>query len=142
LEGDEPFISLNVDILTNLDLGKLIAYHQQHRPLITMGVTNRKSSRVLLFDEGNRLCGWKNVQTGEEKISIPKPHLIERAYSCVVVYEPKIFSLIQQQGKFSIIAAYLDLAAANSIIGLDHSGDKLVDVGKPESVAIAEALFQ
>ena len=142
LEGDEPFISLNVDILTNLDLGKMIAYHQKHRPLITMGVTNRKSSRVLLFDEGNRLCGWKNVQTGEEKISIPKPHLIERAYSCVVVYEPKIFSLIQQQGKFSIIAAYLDLAAANSIIGLDHSGDKLVDVGKPESVAIAEALFQ
>ena len=142
LEGDEPFISLNVDILTNLDLGKLIAYHQQHRPLITMGVTNRKSSRVLLFDEGNRLCGWKNVQTGEEKISIPKPHLIERAYSCVVVYEPAIFSLIQQQGKFSIIAAYLDLAAANSIIGLDHSGDKLVDVGKPESVVIAEALFQ
>lgn len=142
LEGDEPFISLNVDILTNLDLGKLIAYHQQHRPLITMGVTNRKSSRVLLFDEGNRLCGWKNVQTGEEKISIPKPHLIERAYSCVVVYEPKIFSLIQQQEKFSIIAAYLDLAAANSIIGLDHSGDKLVDVGKPESVAIAEALFE
>ena len=142
LEGDEPFISLNVDILTNLDLGKLIAFHRQHRPLITMGVTNRKSSRVLLFDEGNRLCGWKNVQTGEEKISIPKPHFIERAYSCVVVYEPKIFSLIKQQGNFSIIAAYLDLAAANSIIGLDHSGDKLVDVGKPESVAIAEALFQ
>jgi NDP-sugar pyrophosphorylase family protein len=142
LEGDEPFISLNVDILTNLDLGKLIAYHQQHRPLITMGVTNRKSSRVLLFDEGNRLCGWKNAQTGEEKISIPKPNLIERAYSCVVVYEPKIFSLIQQQGKFSIIAAYLDLAAANSIIGFDHSGDKLVDVGKSESVVIAEALFE
>ena len=142
LEGDEPFISLNVDILTNLDLGKLIAYHQQHRPLITMGVTNRKSSRVLLFDEENRLCGWKNAQTGEEIISIPKPNLIERAYSCVVVYEPKIFSLIQQQGKFSIIAAYLDLAAANSIIGIDHSGDKLVDVGKPESVPIAEALFQ
>ena len=142
LEGDEPFISLNVDILTNLDLGKLIAYHQQHRPLITMGVTNRKSSRVLLFDEENRLCGWKNAQTGEEIISIPKPNLIERAYSCVVVYEPKIFSLIQQQGKFSIIAAYLDLAAANSIIGFDHSGDKLVDVGKPESVVIAEALFE
>jgi len=142
LEGDEPFISLNVDILTNLDLGKLIAYHQQHRPLITMGVTNRKSSRVLLLDEGNRLCGWKNLQTGEEIISIPKLHLIERAYSCVVVYEPKIFSLIQQQGKFSIIAAYLDLAAANPIIGFDHSGDKLVDVGKPETVPIAEALFQ
>ena len=75
LEGDEPFISLNVDILTNMNLGKLIAFHQQHQPLITMGITSRKSSRVLLFDESNRLCGWKNQQTGEEKISIAKLNL-------------------------------------------------------------------
>lgn len=142
LEGDEPFISLNVDILTNLDIGKLIAFHRQHQPLVSMGVTIRKSSRVLLMDEGNRLCGWKNLQTGEEKISIQKPGLIEKAYSCVVVYEPAIFPLIRQKGKFSIIAAYLDLAAAHPILGFDHSGDKLVDVGKPESVALAEALFE
>lgn len=142
LEGDEPFISLNVDILINMDLGKLIAFHQQHQPLITMGITSRKSSRVLLFDESNRLCGWKNQQTGEEKISIPKLNLFPMAYSCVVVYDPSLFSLIKQQGKFSIIDAYLDLAATYTILGYDHSGDHLVDVGKPESVAVAEALFK
>lgn len=142
LEGEEPFISLNVDILTNMDLGKLIAYHEQHQPLITMGITSRNSSRVLLFDETNRLCGWKNQQTGEEKISIQKLNLIPMAYSCVVVYEPKIFSLIRQEGKFSIIDAYLDLAADHTILGYDHSGDHLVDVGKLESVAVAEALFK
>ena len=142
LEGEEPFISLNVDILTNMDLGKLIAYHQQHQSLITMGITSRNSSRVLLFDETNRLCGWKNQQTGEEKISIQKLNLIAKAYSCVVVYEPKIFSLIKQEGKFSIIDAYLDLAADHTILGYDHSGDHLVDVGKTESVAVAEALFK
>jgi len=142
LEGEEPFISLNVDILTNMDLGKLIAYHQQYQPLITMGITSRNSSRVLLFDETNRLCGWKNQQTGEEKISIQKMNLIPKAYSCVVVYNPTIFSLIKQQGKFSIIDAYLDLAADHTILGYDHSGDHLVDVGKPESVAVAEALFK
>jgi len=142
LEGEEPFISLNVDILTNMDLGKLIAYHQQHQSLITMGITSRNSSRVLLFDETNRLCGWKNQQTGEEKIAIQKLNLIAKAYSCVVVYEPKIFSLIKQEGKFSIIDAYLDLAADHTILGYDHSGDHLVDVGKPESVAVAEALFK
>jgi len=142
LEGEEPFISLNVDILTNMDLGKLIAYHQQQQPLITMGITSRNSSRVLLFDEANRLCGWKNQQTGEEKISIQKLNLVAKAYSCVVVYEPKIFSLIKQEGKFSIIDAYLDLAADHTILGYDHSGDHLVDVGKTESVAVAEALFK
>ena len=141
LDGDKPFISLNVDILTNLNLNKLMAFHQQHKPLVTFGVTNRKSSRVLLFDENNRLCGWKNLQTGETKIAIDKPNLKEMAYSCVVIYEPEIFSLIKQEGKFSIMDSYLDLAAEHVILGYDHSGDKLVDVGKPESVAIAEKLF-
>jgi N-acetyl-alpha-D-muramate 1-phosphate uridylyltransferase len=141
LNGDQPFISLNVDILTNLDLNKLMAFHQQHKPLVTFGITNRKSSRVLLFDEASRLCGWKNVQTGEEKISIDKPKLKAMAYSCVVIYEPQIFSLIQQQGKFSIMDSYLDLAANNVILGYDHSGDNLVDVGRPESVAVAEKSF-
>ena len=141
LDGDKPFISLNVDILTNLNLNKLMAFHQQHKPLVTFGVTNRKSSRVLLFDEDSRLCGWKNLQTGETKIAIDKPNLKEMAYSCVVIYEPEIFSLIKQEGKFSIMDSYLDLAAGHVILGYDHSGDKLVDVGKPESVAIAEKLF-
>ena len=142
LENGQPFFSLNVDILTNLDLNKLMAFHQQHKPLVTFGVTNRKSSRVLLFDTDNRLCGWKNLQTGEEKISINKPNLIQKAYSCVVIYEPEIFSLIKQKGKFSIMDSYLDLAAEHVILGYDHSGDNLVDVGKPESVAVAEKIFQ
>jgi N-acetyl-alpha-D-muramate 1-phosphate uridylyltransferase len=141
LDDNKPFISLNVDILTNLDLSKLIAYHNQHKPLVTFGITDRKSSRVLLFDEDNRLCGWKNLQTGETKISIDKPNLKEMAYSCVVIYEPKIFPLIKQTGKFSIMDSYLDLADEHIILGYDHSGDKLVDVGKPESVAMAEKLF-
>lgn len=141
LDGGQPFLSLNVDILTNLDLNKLMAFHHEHKPLVTFGVTNRKSSRVLLFDNDNRLCGWKNVHTGETKISIDKPGLIEKAYSCVVIYEPKIFDLVRQKGKFSIMDTYLDLAAEHVILGYDHSGDNLVDVGKPESVAVAEALF-
>ena len=141
LNNGKPFFSLNVDILTNLDLNKLMAFHQQHKPLVSFGVTNRKSSRVLLFDNDNRLCGWKNIQTGETKIAIDKPSLVEKAYSCVVIYEPQIFSVIRQTGKFSIMDSYLDLAAEHVILGYDHSGDHLVDVGKPESIAIAEKLF-
>jgi N-acetyl-alpha-D-muramate 1-phosphate uridylyltransferase len=141
LDGDKPFLSLNVDILTNVDLNKLMAYHLQHKPLVTFGVTNRTSNRVLLFDENNRLQGWKNKTTGETKGNTTQAGLVEKAYSCVVIYEPKIFNLIKQQGKFSIMDTYLDLAAEHIILGYDHSGDKLVDVGKPESVAIAEAQF-
>ena len=140
--GDkEPFVTINVDILTDLDLNKLISFHQQHKSLISFGITNRKTSRYFLFDENNRLCGWRNTKTGEEKISIHKPNLVEKAYSCVVVFDPQVFSLIPFTGKFSLVDVYLALAADHLILGYDHTGDKLVDVGKPESITIAESLF-
>lgn len=141
LEGNEPFITLNVDILTDLDLNKLITFHKLHKPLVSFAVTNRKTSRYFLFDENNRLCGWRNTKTGEERISIAKPGLIEKAYSCVVVFEPEVFSLMRHSGKFSLVETYLDLASSHTILGYEHSNDKLVDVGKPESVAVAEKYF-
>lgn len=141
LEGKEPFITLNVDILTDLNLDALLAFHYHHHPLVSFAVTGRETSRYLLFDNDDRLCGWRNVKTNEEKISISKQGLQQKAYSCVVVFEPNIFDLIRQKGKFSLTATYLDLAAEQLILGYDHTGDKLVDVGKPESVAIAESLF-
>ncbi len=149
LEGNEPFLTLNADILTDLNIDKLLTFHQQHKALISFGVTNRKTSRNFLFDENNRLCGWRNNTTGAERgpfLSFPKgegmnKNLTAKAYSCVVVFEPKIFSLIRQTGKFSLVDVYLDLAAEHLILGYDHSYDRLVDVGKPESVAVAEAMF-
>ena len=141
LDGDEPFVTVNADILTDLNLKRLIDYHKDYKPLVSFGVTNRKTSRYFLFDEYDRLCGWRNKKTEEEIIAIPKNKLIERAYSCVVVFEPRIFSLIPQRGKFSLVETYLSLAKDNLILGYDHTGDKFADVGKPESIAAAEALF-
>lgn len=141
LAGKEPFVTLNADILTNLELDKLISFHNKQQPLISMAVTERKTSRYFLFDENNRLCGWRNKTTGEEKIPINKSNLTEKAYSCVVVFDPKIFSLISFTGKFSLVDVYLALAKENLILGYDHSGDKLVDVGKTENIAVAGSLF-
>ena len=147
LDGDEPFVTINVDVLTDLDLNQLLAFHKRHQPLISFAVTNRKTARNFLFDETSRLCGWRNNITGEEK----GPHLffseerkkvlVEKAYSCVVVFEPDVFSVIRQKGKFSLTETYLDLAKDHLVMGYDHSGDKFVDVGKPDSVKVAEAMF-
>jgi MurNAc alpha-1-phosphate uridylyltransferase len=140
-EKEDFFISLNVDVLTDLDINKLIAFHREQKALISFGVTDRKTSRNILLDEKGRMCGWKNNTTGEEKIKIIKDNLQPFAYSCVVVYKKEVFSKVKQTGKFSIMDTYLDLAADNLIMGYNHSGDKWVDVGRPESVAIAENLF-
>lgn len=141
LQNEEPFITLNADFLTNLNINNLLAFHKNKQALISFGITNRKTSRNFLFDENDRLCGWRNNTTGQEKIAVPKNNLKEMAYSCVVVFNPQIFELIPQRGKFSLVDTYLSLAAQHPIYGFDHSGDKLVDVGKPESVAVAEQLF-
>jgi N-acetyl-alpha-D-muramate 1-phosphate uridylyltransferase len=61
-----------------------------------------------------------------------------------VVFEYDIFRLMKENnfsGKFSLIDVYLKLAADHLILGYDHSDDRLVDVGKPESTAIAESIF-
>jgi len=68
----------------------------------------------------------------------------EMAYSCVVVFEYDIFRLMQEynfSGKFSLIDVYLALAANHLILGYDHTGDRFVDVGKPESIALAASIF-
>ena len=149
----DALITCNVDILTDLNIDKLVAFHKANQPIISFAVTDRKSSRVLLFDNENKLCGWRNKQTGEEKISVintstqnssTTAQLNEKAYSCVAIFEPSIFNLMREagfSGKFSLTDVYLKLASNYTIMGYDHSGDRLVDVGKPESVAVAEALF-
>ena len=61
----------------------------------------------------------------------------EKAFSGIHVISPEIFTLIKQRGKFSMVDVYLDLCKTNTIIGFDHSTSKFIDVGKPESLAIA-----
>ena len=137
----ESFIVINVDILTDLDLGEMIHYHQQLMPLATLAVTNRSTSRYFLFDQFHNLCGWRNTKSGEEKISRTSAESAAKAFSGIHIIDPRIFSMIRQEGKFSMVDVYLDLAKTEIIKGFDHTGSKFIDVGKPEAVAVAEGMF-
>jgi NDP-sugar pyrophosphorylase family protein len=137
----ERFITCNVDILTDLDISKLIQFHKSRNPLISFGVTNRKTSRYFLMDENMLLCGWRNTKTGEERIVREGGVLTEWAYSCVVIFEYEVLELCPFEGKFSLTELYLHLAKTHKIVGFDHSGDRFVDVGKPDSVEKAEEIF-
>ena len=137
----ETLITINVDMLTDLNLKYFLAKHQQENSLITVAVTERKTSRYLLFNKYNRLIGWRNTTTGEEKIVIEAKDIFEKAYSGIALFEPQVFDAIPFSGKFSLIDLYLALAPENKIACFDHTGDKLLDVGKPESMQQAEQMF-
>ena len=134
----EPFVLMNADILTDLNIDELKKLHIQSNVLATLAVTNRNTSRYLLFDEHSILCGWLNEKTGEQK---GKPGT-KKAFSGIHVISPEIFKHIKEEGKFSMIDLYLILAMEGFKINCyDHSDGKLLDVGKPESVEIAENMF-
>jgi MurNAc alpha-1-phosphate uridylyltransferase len=142
LHDCELVVLMNVDILTELNLEAMIGYHQEKKPLATLATTDRKTSRYFLFDGGNNLCGWRNVHTGEEKVSQPlKGNETQKAFSGIHVIEPRLLSLISQKGKFSMVDVYLGLMNAHTIKSFDHSDARIIDVGKPDSIAAAEVMF-
>lgn len=141
LTGTNPFIVMNADILTDLDINKIYQAHQHKKALATLAITNRESSRGFLYNNDGRLTGWVNNQTGEAKISIENDNPKIGSFSGVHVIDPKIFDYIHRTGKFSIVDVYLELAADHPIYVYDHTGDTVVDVGKPESIEKAEQFF-
>lgn len=141
LLGEQSFLVMNADVLTDLNLENLIQFHYQYQPLVTLAVSNRESSRKLFFKKDKQLAGWKNFNTGEE-IIVSDEALSESAFSGIHIINPRIFGMMPSSGKFSIIETYLELMKTEKILGFDHSGGKFIDVGKPESIGIAENLFK
>jgi len=137
----DTILTLNVDILTEINLKHFLAHHQQENALITVAVSERETSRYLLFNKYNRLIGWRNKKSGEERIVIQAKDIFEKAYSGLAIFQPESLDLITLRGKFSLIDAYLQLAPQNKIAAYDHTGERLIDVGKPESVSLAEKMF-
>ena len=63
---NEDFLLYNVDVVSNIDLKKMLAHHQQNKAIATLAIRQRETSRYLLFDKNHHLAGWRNKSTGEE----------------------------------------------------------------------------
>jgi N-acetyl-alpha-D-muramate 1-phosphate uridylyltransferase len=137
----DNILALNVDILTDINIKHFLAHHQQENSIITVAVSDRNTSRYLLFNKYNRLIGWRNKTTDETRIVIEAKDIFEKAYSGMAIFQPEALDLISLRGKFSLIEAYLQLAPANKIAAYDHTGERWIDVGKPENVNKAEEMF-
>ncbi len=150
LDGDEPFLVHNTDIVSTLDLAAFYRYHVEHDALATILVKERATQRYFLLDEDDRLCGWTNKATGEFK---PDPEklrdrpLREMAFGGLHVISPRIFPLLEryrrQQGeKFSITPFYINECKHYLIHGYHPSSDyQWLDIGKPETLAQAQELL-
>ena len=138
---EKEFVLMNVDILTDLNLAAMIQQQQNSDALATLALTDRTTSRYFLFNSKDELCGWRNVNTGDEKISKESLELKQKAFSGIHVISIRLLDHLTAEGKFSMVDVYLQLAKDHFIQAFDHSMGRFIDVGKPESIGKAEKMF-
>jgi len=126
----------NVDVVSNIDLDRMIEKHRASGALVTLAVRERKSSRYLLFDENGRLRAWKDDGTGEIKGNDTRNRrLVPLAFSGIHVLSTEIFNLYTaDEPSFPIIPVYLELAQTHPVLAYPHNGDVWMDVGKPSRI--------
>ena len=148
LDGQEPFLVHNADILTDIDLAGLYRHHLESDAESTLLVSERKTSRYLLFDDDYHLHGWINKSTGEVKpagFDYRETKYRELAFGGIHIISPSLFHLMddgQWDGKFSIIPFYLSACTKVHIQGYPLQGFRWFDIGKPETLAQAEEYYK
>jgi len=133
LDGDEPFLVYNVDVISNIDLLSMQYLYQNTSALAILAVRKRDTERYLCFDDAHHLRGWKNIKSGEQKGE--DGH--EYAFSGIQLLHPELLKRMPE-GNFSIIDFYLDIAKTGTILAYDHSDGDWLDVGTPERLKKAQ----
>jgi len=141
-ERDAPFVLHNVDVISTIDLGKMVRFHNEHKALATLAVQERQTSRYLLFDEQMRLCGRRAGRDGVPEVVRACEPMEALAFSGVHVISPRIFGKMNEAGAFSIVTSYMRLAAqGENVLGFRADEYHWRDLGRPENVALAEEDF-
>ena len=137
--ANEPFLLHNVDVISTIDLGRMVQWHRANDALATLAVQQRETSRYLLFDEHSQLCG-RQIGRNETQMVRPAKETIPLAFSGVHVISPEFLPLMIEQGVFSIITTYLRLAAEGHRIQAFRADEYYWrDLGKPENLSQAAA---
>jgi NDP-sugar pyrophosphorylase family protein len=135
----EPFIVHNVDVLSSIDLARMIRQHKEQNALATLAMQDRETSRYLLFDEHGQLCGRRKGRDGSNEMVRPAAQPQALAFGGVHIISPRLLTELREEGAFSIIDAYLHLAARCEKIAAFRADEYYWrDLGRPENIADAE----
>ena len=143
--ADEPFILHNVDVISTIDLNSMMQFHKAREALATLAVQARETSRYLLFDEHLRLAGRLSGKSGQAEFVRPSRQLEIQAlaFSGIHVISPRLFSMMTEDGAFSIITSYMRLAGQEeNILAFRADQYSWRDLGRPESIALTEKDLQ
>ena len=141
--SEQPFVLHNVDVLSTIDLQRMLQFHTANNALVTLAVQDRETTRCLLFDENNRLLGRRAARDQEPQLVRAAKTSQALAFSGIHMISPRFLPMMSEQGSFSIINSYLRVAAqGESILAFRADEYYWRDLGKPENVALATRDFE
>jgi NDP-sugar pyrophosphorylase family protein len=139
----EPFLLHNVDVVSTIDLQRMVQFHRDNQALATLAVQQRETSRYLLFDEQLQLCGRRVGREAKPEIVRAAPKTEALAFSGIHVISPRLLTLMKEEGIFSIIDSYLRLAGiGEKIIAFRADDYYWRDLGKPADLQQAASDLQ
>jgi len=132
------FVLHNVDVISTIDLRRMLHFHNECGALATLAVQSRQSSRLLLFNEQLRLCGRATPGQPVNSPLVTRHSPLPLAFSGIHIISPRLLPMLTEQGVFSIIDAYLRLAAQGEKI-LAFRADEYYwrDLGRPADLSQA-----
>jgi NDP-sugar pyrophosphorylase family protein len=149
---DEPFLLHNVDVISNIDLHRMLQFHTENHALATLAVQSRETSRYLLFNDHLQLCGrhvggtatpgcapqFTAPQNPSGTPSAPEDSPQALAFSGIHIISPRLLPMLTEEGVFSIVPSYLRLSAQGEKI-LAFRADQYYwrDLGRPANLAQA-----
>jgi NDP-sugar pyrophosphorylase family protein len=137
-----PVLLHNGDVITDLDLGALVAAHAENtrdgRTIATLAVQRRNSSRELLFDEEG-LYGRRHVDSGREELARSAVgETLALAFAGVHLIESRLLATLPEREVFSITDHYLALAGQGiRIRPFDMAAAGWWEIGTAERLAEA-----
>ena len=143
--GHENILVHNVDILSDIDLRAVERQHRAQGNLVTLCVSRRETKRLLVFGE----FGVRRAESGvigdaadNSEPRTPNSELL-LAFSGISVVSPDLFPLLPEADHpYPVIDEYIRLSREGHRIGsYQHTPDRWLDVGKPETLALANTLF-
>mgnify|MGYP002017278594 CR=1 FL=1 len=142
-DDGEPFLVHNTDVITDLNLNRLMEAHTKSHALATMAVKMRETKRFLLFDEDHTLCGWQSTDPPETRMTRTTTGSVTALpFMAVHAASPEIFRHMTGTPPFSILDAYLDLASEGHSIGAYRAdAARWMDVGRIAHLRQAESNF-
>lgn len=137
-DREAPFVLHNVDVISSIDLSRMAEFHRENQALATLAVQDRETSRYLLFDERHHLCGRRIGGDQEDELAGSSKPAEALAFSGIHIISPRLFELMLESGIFSIVTAYLRLAAqGEKILGFRADDYYWRDLGRPDDVVQA-----